>query len=103
MAQKYSFNRGKHWDVQFWLVFDAWGGLRLTRGEPDLKQGERAMFMSAAIPHSLFRVPQLRGKIAVADQPTGPIEIDTQAAQEAFKAALGVDIDLRVIQPEEAE
>lgn len=103
MAQlKYSTNRGDHWDVEFWLVFDAWGGVRLTRGEPDLNKGERSMFMRSKIPHSLFRLPSLRASITVPDPGTDPITIDTTAAAEALKKVIGAEISVTVVQPEDA-
>lgn len=96
MGQKYSYNRGKHNEINFWLIFDAWGGVRLTRGEPDLKQGERGMSMTANIPHKIFNVPDLRAQITVQEPDSAPLVIDTIAASEALKAVIGVDIDLQV-------
>lgn len=97
MGQKYSIDRGTFNEISFWLVFDAWGGVRLTRGEPDLKQGERGMAMTAKLPHKLFNIPTLRGSITVPDPESTDFQIDTAAASEALKQAIGVDIDLRVV------
>ena len=96
MGQKYSYDRGDHWDVDFWLVFDAWGAVRLTRGEPDLKNGERAMMMKAKLPHKLFNIPQLSATISVPEPTSEPIQIDTTAAAEALKAVVGADINIEV-------
>lgn len=101
MGQKYSYDRGTFNEIAFWLIFDARGGVRMARGEPDLKQGERGMSMVAKLPHALFNVPQLRGSLTVQAPETGPIQIDTTAAAEALKQAIGVDIDLRVTSTDE--
>ena len=103
MAQKYSYDRGKHWDVGFWLVFDAWGGVRLTRGEPDLKNGERGMSVTAAIPHALFNVPQLRANLNVTAPDAPPIVINADAAAEALKMVVGADINVTVTTSEPGE
>ena len=102
MGQKYSYQREKHWDVSFWLVFDAWGAVRLTRGEPDLKNGERGMAVMAHIPHALFNIPQLRATLNVTAPDAPPIQIDRDAAAEALKLVVGADINLTVTYPEDA-
>lgn len=103
MGQKYSTNRGKFNEIAFWLVFDAWGGVRLTRGEPDLKNGERGMAVKANIPHSLFNIPQLRCDLNVSAPDSPPIQIDTDAAAEALKMVVGADINVTVRQSDPAE
>ena len=96
---KYSYDRGDHWDVAFWLAFDAWGSVRLSRGEPDLKRGERAMSITAKVPHSLFSKPTLRATLNIEAPAPQDQVIDFTAAAVALKEALGVDIDVRVEQP----
>jgi hypothetical protein len=103
MGQKYSYDRGDHNAISFWLIFDAWGAVRLTRGEPDLNANERGMQMIAKLPHALFNRPQLHGTISVEAPATEPINIDLTAAAEALKEAIGIDIDLRVAPVSEAE
>jgi hypothetical protein len=101
MAKQFSLRREKHWDVSFWLVFDAWGGVRLTRGEPDLKNGERGMAVKANIPYSLFNIPQLRATLNVSAPDQPPIQIDADAAAEALKMVVGADINVRITHSEE--
>lgn len=83
----------------FWLVFEEAGGVRLTRIDPNLDRAERAMFISATLPRSLWGTPSLRAEIKV--QPGQGIEqtINLNLAADALKGALGVDIDMRVIEP----
>lgn len=86
----------------FTLVFDDAGGVRLTRGRASLCRNERAMALTATLPLSLFRTPELRGCIRI-DDPTGYAQptIDIAAAQTALRAALGVDIDLTIREAEQ--
>lgn len=100
MGQKYSWDRGTFNEIGFWLIFDAWGAVRLTRGEPDLSANERGMKMTAKLPHALFNRPQLSGSITVQEPVSEPMNIDLTAAATALKEALGVEIDLKVVPPE---
>lgn len=101
MGQKFSFNRGTFNEVSFWLIFDAWGGVRLTRGEPELGRGERGMSITAKLPHALFNVPTLKASLDVqASDMVLPV-FDLKAASEALKQSLGVDIDLQIRPPSE--
>jgi hypothetical protein len=49
MGQKYSYDRGTFNEISFWLIFDAWGAVRLTRGEPDINANERAIRTSSSM------------------------------------------------------
>lgn len=82
-----------------WLIFDADGNVRLTRGEPSIDRNERGLSLSVALPLALFSTPQLRASITVED-PAQQVVIDTTAAAEAVKQAIGMDVDLRVVAPE---
>jgi hypothetical protein len=96
MAQKYSIKRADHWEIGFWLVFNADGSVRMTRSEPTCYGMERAMAMTAKIPHSLFRVPQLRGTIELNHDNAPPVEIDVSAAATALTEALGARVELTI-------
>jgi len=99
VSQRYSVDRGKHHEVAFWLIFDAWGGVRLTRGEPDLKRDERAMSMIVNVPHALFNAPALRASVTIeAPEPVVP-PINVTAAAEALKQSLGFAFDVRIQEP----
>ncbi|MRX32781.1 hypothetical protein [Aminobacter sp. MDW-2] len=84
----------------FWLVFEEGGGVRLTRTEPALDRAERSMFLNATLPRSLWNTPTLRANIGVKHGPEGGFNIDLDVAADALRAALGVDVDLRVIEGE---
>jgi hypothetical protein len=102
MGAKYSYDRGKHWEVSLWLVFDAWGGARMTRGEPDISANERAMRLSINVPHSLFKVPQLSAKIDIAGRDAPPVELDLAAIETALSDAVGAKVEITIKEPENA-
>ena len=93
-----------HLIFEFWLVFSEDGSVRLTRTMPRLDRNERSMFMSSKLPKSLWITPSLRASIEVdQDQAPAEIKLDVAAASEALRAALGVDIDLVIHQPNDRE
>jgi hypothetical protein len=96
MSARHSTIRRDHIDYSFWLVFAADGGMRFARAEPTTGRGERAMKCSATLPIALFRTPELRATIAISDGIPEAYEINVEAAGEALRHALGVDIDLQV-------
>jgi hypothetical protein len=99
MARQHSIRRQDAWEVGFWLIFDASGGVRLTRGEPDLARDERGMSLTVNVPHALFRTPTLRATMTIdAPEPVVPT-IDLTAAAEALKLSLGFDFDIRIQEP----
>lgn len=101
MAQKYSDVRADHIEFSFWLIFGSDGSMRFARGKPHIERHERAMKLSATLPKTLFRTPELSGVIRIADDGGKPFDIDVQTASAALEAALGIDIDLRVKGPDE--
>ena len=100
---RYSTSTATTFSYDFWLVFDDIGGVRLTRGEPDLQRGEHKIFMRATLPKSLWQRPQLRGSIVINDAGQPGATIDVQAAQDAVRSATGLDIDIQVIAPEPSQ
>jgi hypothetical protein len=101
MAKYAKFNKDSI-EYQLWLTFDYNGNIRVSRGEPDVTANERAMWCVVTLPISLFLKPQLKAAITIADGEPQSFQIDVQAAGEALKAAIGCDVDLRVILPDEA-
>ena len=98
---RHSFIRGNEIEYGFWLVFDVAGNVRLVRGKPDIARDERAVSMTAKLPLSLFKTPELRAIIRVPDNRPQPIEIDIEAVSSVLEMALGVDVDLKVNTPEQ--
>lgn len=99
MSKRYSQTTKEGTVYDFWLIFEEAGGLRLTRTEPHLDRAERAMFVRASLPSSLWATPTLRATISVNPSQTGGFSVDLQVAADALRSALGVDID--VVQIEE--
>lgn len=81
----------------FWLVFGSDGSVSSSRMEPGVGRGQRAIKCTAVLPLALFETPELRATITVAAPVAGPILIDTVAAAEALKTALGVDVGIKVV------
>lgn len=69
-------------EYSFWLTFDERGGVTLTRGEPSLNAGERAMRCSTTLPRSLFRLTALQANIEVAEGAPQAVNLDIKAAGE---------------------
>lgn len=87
-----------HWQFDFWLVFDSNGRVRQTVREPDISRTERKMHVSATLPKSLWSSPSLRATINVTEDNHEPkFTVDLQAAGDALRQSLGVDIDMRVV------
>ena len=96
MSPRYSMKRGDHMQYSFWLVFDAAGGLRFSRGQPSLSRGERSMSCTASLPLSLFSTPELKATIGVSGPVPSEFKIDVEAVGAALRQAVGCDIDLRI-------
>lgn len=87
-----------HYGFDFWLVFDCYGKVRQTVREPAVGRDERKMYVHASLPKSLWSSPALRATITVTEDNHEPkFELDLQAAGDALRGALGVDIDMRVV------
>lgn len=99
MSPRSSRVTSTHVEYGLWLVFDESGGIRLTRTEPSLDRTERTMFIQAKLPRSLWASPTLRAVIDVNAGVAGAYEAKIEAAADALRGALGVDIDLKVIPP----
>jgi hypothetical protein len=96
MSRQFSIWHQDHWEMALWLIFDNTGGVRLTRGEPDVGRNERAMAVTVNVPHALFKAPALRATMTIeAPEPVVP-PIDLTTAAAALKQALGFDFDIRV-------
>jgi hypothetical protein len=100
MSPRFSYIHGDTYKFEFWLVFGADGSMRMSRGAPSLARGERGMSCVAKLPASLFKTPELRAEITIpAEDAPSAFQIDVEAAGEALRQVVGVDIDLRVNGP----
>lgn len=70
--------------------------VRVTAGPPSLKRNERAINLKMKLPLALFQQAAIVATIDVADT-TQPVEIDVPAVAEAVRGAIGMDIDLQVV------
>jgi hypothetical protein len=75
-----------------------WGrpSVRITAGPPALKRNERAINLRMKLPAALFETPTIQATINVAaDQPR--IELNAEAISEAVRGAIGMDVELQVV------
>lgn len=98
MASRHYVRTANDVSITCWLVFTAQGGARLTRDEPELKPGERAVHVTAKLPLALFREPTLSAQITVNDDQA---RNDTIAkvehnASKVLKERLGLDLKLTI-------
>jgi hypothetical protein len=91
-----------HLTYTFWLTFDVQGGMKMSRGQPIVGRGERAMQCSATLPRTLFDIPTMRAQITITDPGEKALDFDLHATGDALRKALGVDVDLQIVQPPEA-
>lgn len=78
------------------LIFDADGGVRLTRAEGKLKPNERTMHLAVTLPRSIFKRPTLKAEVKVdpIDISIPPVKVD--AIQDALRDAFGADVLLTI-------
>lgn len=100
MSPRASTIRSETIDYGFWLIFGNDGSMRFTRTEPSVDRNERKMSAQVTLPRSIFRTPELRAVLTIADPGTQGHVIDIEAASTALKGALGCDIDVRIMPQE---
>jgi hypothetical protein len=93
-------NATTHWRFIFWLVFSKNGHIRQTIREPDVSRDERKMQMQVDLPKSLWSSPALKASVLVTEDNNEPsFTFDLQAAGDALRSALGVDVDIQIVPP----
>lgn len=98
---RYSFRYQDHWKVGLYLIFNAEGDVRMSRGYPSMSGNERALSITMKVPHSLFKVPQLSATITLGEKEVPDTEIDIAAAEAALTEALGARVELIVRENQE--
>lgn len=94
---RYSFRRDDNWEYGLSLVFNDKGDVRMSRGQPSLAAGERAVSLTVTLPRALFRVPSLSARLTVdAPDPSAVPQIDVQAAEAALRQVVGCDVQITV-------
>ncbi|MDH4746644.1 hypothetical protein OMP43_21695 [Sphingomonas sp. CBMAI 2297] len=73
--------------------------VRVKAGEPDLAKNERAVRVEMNVPTAIFETPALHALINI-ESPQQLVSIDVAAAAEAVKQATGMDVEIRVVEPE---
>lgn len=95
-------------ELDFWLIVKrgprngGWPsrpGVRVTADEPNLSRDERAVNLKMTLPVALFETPSITAKINV-ETPAERVEIDVPALTESVKQALGMDVEISVVEPQ---
>jgi hypothetical protein len=77
-----------------WLAITEDGDLTLTRGRPALSPKQRAVSLTLTVPRAIFKTPEIRVAIQVADP--GEAAIDIEAAAQTVAEAIAAGCDLKV-------
>ena len=105
MGTRYGHETRESLNLDFWLTITRGAnggapGVKVTAGYPALSRNERAMNLKLMLPLTLFKAPALSATIKV-DSPQQAITIDATAVAEAVRQSIGMDIDVRIVQPQE--
>lgn len=84
----------------FWLTLYPDGDIKLSRGEPNVERTGRKMKMELKVPKAVFKTPELKATVTIADPGENAMHIDVAAASEALRQTLGMDVDVRIVVPE---
>lgn len=94
--------------LDFWLTIGRGtnGGVhpsvKVSAGYPNLSRNERAINLKIGLPTALFETPSISASINV-DAPAQTVQIDASAVAEAVRTAIGMDVDVRLVVPEESD
>jgi hypothetical protein len=97
--------------LDFWLIVKrgprsgGWPSrpsVRVTADEPNLNREERAINLRMTLPVALFETPSITATINV-EAPAERVEIDVPALAESVKQALGMDVEIAVVEPDDGE
>lgn len=98
-------------DLDFWLIVkrgekNGYGrkhpGVRVTADQPKMDREERAINLKMRLPIALFETPSITAKINV-EAPGERVEIDVPALTESVKQAIGMDVEISVVEPVDEE
>jgi hypothetical protein len=99
----------KRLELDFWLVvkrgtgaYNARPGVRVLADLGRLERNERAINLKMTLPIALFETPSITAKINI-EAPTERVEIDIPALTESVRQAIGMDVDISVVEPEPEE
>lgn len=88
------------------MTINSRGAARLTKGRPSLYADEISMQLNMELPDALFRKPRLEASIKIPEEAvqTEVINSDvTDNISEAIKSSTGLDVVIRIVNPEEDE
>lgn len=87
-----------------YLVVNSKGSVRALKSQPNLNWDEISIGVNIELPDSLFRKPQISGKIVVKEEDVTPFEINAEIQNniaEAVKEHAGVDVKFEIVKEED--
>jgi DNA-binding transcriptional LysR family regulator len=102
MDNRYTTETGDEFRFHFWLTFSKDGSMNMTRGEPRLGRGERAMNLTVTLAKAIFSPPALEAKITFPAGAAQEFRIDAEAVAQAIRGVVGAEVDL-VVHPGPSE
>lgn len=97
-------------ELDFWLIVKrgphkGWPGrpsVRVAADQPGLGRDERAINLKMTLPVALFETPSITATINV-EAPAERVEIDVPALAESVRKAIGMDVEIAVVEPGSGE
>lgn len=94
--------------LDFWLIVKRgekggygrkFPGVRVSADQPKLDREERAINLKLTLPIALFETPSITATINV-EAPAERVEIDVPALAESVRQAIGMDVQIEVVEPD---
>lgn len=94
MTNRHSVITGTTIEYSGHLIVDGKGGMKLSRSQPGLAPGERAIKLTVKVPRAIFKTPALVASIEV-PQDTSPPVINAETLGQ-IENALSMGVGLKV-------
>lgn len=96
-SERYDSEKKRHFhEYALHLILRSNGDVRVTRSSPALARDEVSMSLNVTLPDAVFSRPELRATIALDSAPQ-TLDLNIDAAAEALKQSLGIDVTLTVV------
>lgn len=90
--------------IAFYLVVNSNGAVKTYKNQPSLSWNEISMKVNLTLPGALFQKPLLEATVVIPDDAAMPRTVDAEVvanAQDAIKAATGLEVRLSIVSDEE--
>lgn len=98
MVARHSSSTATSISYSGYLVIDTTGAMKLSRGQPALRPGERSVSLLLTVPKALFRTPSLTAKVTIPEDTTPPaITAETVSnIENALRLGTGLNFEIIV-------